>query len=751
MVVGVWRSLGWMRGLLVVGMVAALVFAGLTWVSVVALRVEAAQRQTEAVAELDRNLRLALWRLDGRMLPVLGVEDSRPYHHYLSLEPGTSPSGRLTVPTPLLAAPLPDWMTLHFQLDPVNGWTSPQVLTPQAAGRIALLWPDFPLRNNTPQRAAVLQRLHDQFPPVRTCEILAARERAFPSDERPFAAPWLDPQRLPDAAMNSRPPVSAPKPPPPPDMGPVPVPPVGSESPPWRLWGWEWPARVHPTVQPVPSAHAPTTPPPVAKPPAFPPAAPPPGGAVGRPAFPLGEHERLWLEFRHRALMNQRAVDEAKNAGQEFPSLDRTPTPATPHPPLLAPRTSVAVFGWAWRLALGSLGGTESAPAVAPGVERPLPASPFDDEIVLRPPHNIHLGAMRPYWLTATDGSLLLVVVRAVRTDDQTIYQGVVLNWPQLQVLLKQEVHDIFPQARLVAITDPARVTPDRTMTVLPVQLDIGELPPLPAAGWTPLRIGLVLAWAAAILAFAAIGWSSWSLVDLANRRIRFVSAVTHELRTPLTCLRLYLDLLSSGLIRDEAQRQEYLHTLSLESDRLHRLIDNVLNFAQLEKRSQHYDLKPVLVRDLLDHLQLTWEERLATDGYELIVNSTLPPHLEVRTDPAIVYQIVANLIDNARKYSRDAKDQRIWLSAKAAENGRVAIEVEDRGPGVPPRERKAIFQPFRRGSQAESTGGAGLGLSLARQWAELIGGSLGYRPPEGGVGACFRLELPRPPADPYG
>jgi signal transduction histidine kinase len=308
---------------------------------------------------------------------------------------------------------------------------------------------------------------------------------------------------------------------------------------------------------------------------------------------------------------------------------------------------------------------------------------------------------------------------------------------------LKQEVQDIFPQAKLVAITDPARVTPDRTMTILPVQLDVGEPPPLPAPGWTPLRIGLVLAWGAAVIAFAAIGFSSWSLVDLANRRIRFVSAVTHELRTPLTSLRLYLDLLTSGLIRDEAKRQEYLHTLSLESDRLHRLIDNVLDFAKLEKRSKRHDLKPVMVRDLLDHLQLTWEERLATDGHELIVHSALPPQCEVRTDPAIVYQIVANLIDNARKYTREAKDHRIWLSAKPAADDRVAIEVEDRGPGVPPRERKAIFQPFRRGANADSTGGAGLGLSLAQQWAEVLGGSLRYRQPEGGVGACFRLELP--------
>ncbi len=729
-------SFGWMRGPLMVGGVAALVFAGLAWVTVVALRVEAAHRQAEALAELDRNLRLALWRLDGRMLPVFSVEDSRPYHHYLSferLEPLAGPAGRYAAPTPLLAAPLPEWMTLHFQLDPVNGWTSPQVLTPHAAGRIALLWPDFPLRNNTPQRAAALQRLQDQFPPARTCEFLATRERTWPPDERPFAAPWLDPVRPLDSPLPPRPPVSAPKPPPPPDMGPVAVP---ADSAPVR--GGGGPSGVRDRAKPEtlenPSAA-------VTKPPAFPPATPPPGGAVGRPASPWSDNERLWLEFRHRALSNQRAVQEAKNAGQEFSSAGRdiNPTP----PPWVVPRATVVVLGWAWRVALGALGGTDTPAAIAPGGDRPLPMTPFDDDAALRRPHNIHLGSMRPSWLPTTDGSEVLAVVRAVRLDEQIVYQGVILSWPHLQALLKQEVQDIFPQAKLVAITDSARVTPDRTMTILPVQLDIGEAPPLPAPGWTPLRIGLVLAWGAAVIAFAAIGFSSWSLVDLANRRIRFVSAVTHELRTPLTSLRLYLDLLTSGLIRDEAKRQEYLHTLSLESDRLHRLIDNVLDFAKLEKRSKRHDLKPVIVRDLLDHLQLTWEQRLATDGHELIVHYALPPQFEVQTDPAIVYQIVANLIDNARKYTREAKDRRIWLSANPAEDGRVAIEVEDRGPGVPPRERKAIFQPFRRGANADSTGGAGLGLSLAQQWAEVLGGSLSYRQPEGGVGACFRLELP--------
>jgi signal transduction histidine kinase len=101
-------------------------------------------------------------------------------------------------------------------------------------------------------------------------------------------------------------------------------------------------------------------------------------------------------------------------------------------------------------------------------------------------------------------------------------------------------------------------------------------------------------------------------------------------------------------------------------------------------------------------------------------------------------------LIDNARKYTRDAEDKRIWLWAKPGGDGRVVFEVEDRGAGVPASERKSIFKPFRRGEHADTTaGGAGLGLALAKQWAEVLGGTVAYRPADGAPGACFRLELP--------
>ena len=382
--------------------------------------------------------------------------------------------------------------------------------------------------------------------------------------------------------------------------------------------------------------------------------------------------------------------------------------------------------------------GPADEPKPEPTVPAPEPTRP------VAPPISVHLGSMRPQWLTGADGSEVLVLVRAARLGEtKTVYQGVVLDWPRLQEVLRDEVKDLFPAARLLPVKDPAGVSPERAMTALPVQLDPGPPPGLPPAGWTPLRLGLVLAWVAAVIAFAAVGLSGWSLIDLAERRIRFVSAVTHELRTPLTSLRLYLDLLLSGMVRDEAKRTEYLATLDAESDRLHRLIDNVLDFARLERRRTRANTQKVRVGELLETVRQTWVDRCGTDGKELVVISTLPAEQQVCTDAQLVGQIVGNLIDNARKYTREAADPRIWLWAKPAGRRWVVFEVEDRGPGVPPGERRAIFRPFRRGDAADTrAGGAGLGLALAKQWAEALGGRLSYRPADGGVGACFRLEL---------
>jgi signal transduction histidine kinase len=356
----------------------------------------------------------------------------------------------------------------------------------------------------------------------------------------------------------------------------------------------------------------------------------------------------------------------------------------------------------------------------------------------------VRMSPMVGLWLPRRSGDQL-VVLRLVRFEQQEVCQGIVLDAPALERLLAEEVQDLFPGARVQRAREPA---PERTMTALPLQLDPSPSDPPAPVGPTPLRLGLVLAWTAALVALLGTALVGWSLLTLSERRIRFVWAVTHELRSPLTTLRLYLDMLVGGLVRDEAGRADYLRTLHAEAERLHRLVSNVLDFSRLEGQRARPARERLSVADLLARLAETWATRCSDAGKELVVAGPAAAGAVLWTDAALLEQVLGNLIDNACKYSREAQDRRIWLRYRT-EGGRAVLEVEDRGPGVAPRQRRAIFRPFRRGQGPDvSAGGVGLGLALARRWARLLGGRLTLTAPAEG-GACFRLELPPPAAEP--
>ncbi|MBN9517558.1 hypothetical protein J0H58_03415, partial [bacterium] len=208
------RLLGPVGGPVVFVLVAGLVFTGLGWVTVAALGVEEAQREAAARAEVAGSLRVALWRLDGRLLPVLGVENNRSFQEYAAPDP-FSPYG----PTcdPLLSGPLPEWMRLHCQLDQAQldaaGWESPQVLTPDAAAAFRAAWPQLTLTNATPERAHALDALRVKHPAKATFAAFAGRAVSPPTDpaRRAAEAPRHMPPPAADGVAGFDVPFSAPR------------------------------------------------------------------------------------------------------------------------------------------------------------------------------------------------------------------------------------------------------------------------------------------------------------------------------------------------------------------------------------------------------------------------------------------------------------------------------------------------------------------------------------------------------------
>src|SRR5438067_984048 len=199
--------------------------------------------------------------------------------------------------------------------------------------------------------------------------------------------------------------------------------------------------------------------------------------------------------------------------------------------------------------------------------------------------------------------------------------------------MLAAEVADLFPQATFQPVREVSDLDPDRTMATLPFQLDPGTTAVLPAVGWTPLRIGLALAWAAALIALGAVGLGGWFLLDLSERRFRFVSAVTHELRTPLTSLRLYLDMLLNGMVRDEEKKNEYIRTLHGEADRLSRLVTNVLDFSRLERQRPRLVKSRTPLSELLAQVRDTWQGRCHDSGKELVLACEVSENTVLESD----------------------------------------------------------------------------------------------------------------------
>jgi signal transduction histidine kinase len=229
--------------------------------------------------------------------------------------------------------------------------------------------------------------------------------------------------------------------------------------------------------------------------------------------------------------------------------------------------------------------------------------------------------------------------------------------------------------------------------------------------------------------------------LEIAELRSQFVSSVSHELKTPLTAIRMFAETLR--LRPGGVAQEEYLETIVQESERLSRLVDNVLDFSKIEQGRRVYHLRPTPVRAILDSVGRAVEYPLRQAGFRLSVTAAeaLP---EVHGDPDALQQALLNLVGNAMKYSGERKE--IEIAASRAD-GAVVIEVRDYGIGIPAEYRQRIFERFFRVPSAENqrVPGAGLGLTLVAHIAKAHGGTISVES-EPGAGSLFSLRLPAEP-----
>src|SRR3954451_20609656 len=246
--------------------------------------------------------------------------------------------------------------------------------------------------------------------------------------------------------------------------------------------------------------------------------------------------------------------------------------------------------------------------------------------------------------------------------------------------------------------------------------------------------------------AFAAIAFGGWAVfadarrqLALAQKKTDFVSNVSHELKTPLTSIRMFAEMMQTGNVTEE-KRPRYLRIIVAESERLTRLINNVLDFARLERKQKRYDFRPL---DLHDVLARTWEGHelhLREQGFTTRWQAAPGPY-PVRGDEDALAQIIVNLLSNAEKYSPERKE--VEIHSYLTEHS-VNVSVLDRGSGVPVGEEAKIFEAFYRAHDALASGiqGSGLGLTLAQRIAREHGGEIVYQAREGG-GSKVTLRLP--------
>ena len=222
------------------------------------------------------------------------------------------------------------------------------------------------------------------------------------------------------------------------------------------------------------------------------------------------------------------------------------------------------------------------------------------------------------------------------------------------------------------------------------------------------------------------------------SQRVNFVNQVSHELKSPLTNIRPYSELLRKRLDPDDAKAENQLGVVVSESQRLSRLITNVLSFAQQDKNKLKLNMKKINIDKTVDHVLDHFKPLLATKEISFEVKNNSP--LAISADEDAIGQILGNLLSNVEKYVQEKGHVSIDISQDPQW---TTVTVSDNGPGIPKNQHKRIFDAFHRLSNKLSDGisGTGIGLSISQDLAKMHQGDLSII--DSTKGASFKLRLP--------
>ena len=311
-------------------------------------------------------------------------------------------------------------------------------------------------------------------------------------------------------------------------------------------------------------------------------------------------------------------------------------------------------------------------------------------------------------------------------------------------VIHENDLDDSFPgSCRIVIGSNGTGFPIGGTFEGLRLHFDEAEV-----AAWTksslpfPILYWLILIFVVGFMAFG--GYLLWRDVSrelaIADMRSHFAASVSHELKTPLTSIRMFAEALTMGVKEDPEAQKVYLRTIVSESERLSRLLNNVLDFSKIDQGTRTYRFESTSLEEVIQAAEKAMAFPMDQKGFDLQVDveKGIP---EVQADRDALEQAVLNLLHNDMKYSGESRE----IQLKLHRNGNLAqIDVIDHGIGILEENKDRIFGKFFRVSEIENQKipGTGLGLTIVSHIAESHGGSVEAKS-QPGEGSTFSLILP--------